>query len=262
MFHASITRLMALALLASTVTACGASAGEPGAPTAYPFITATPQPAAGGPATVTLIATPSQATTPIAPTGAPVVLSSQPVSAATTPTVRAAVACRYQPPGLFAAVYQSDPGLPPSLGCAVGRSSGERPQLWPVTIDFQPFERGYMLWISNQGWLSHKTVLVMLDDNSYSGYDDTFNPTTDQSSNPALVTPSGLYQPLDALGKVWRTQPGLSARIGYATALSSRDTAQMAMFDYGQMIDIPLSHQVMVLKLGQPGSWSLHPENQ
>lgn len=263
MLPSRITRFTALSLLTIALVAC--SSADPGAslpPTAYPFITATPQ---SQPTVLSPSEPPSQPSpppqvdTPLASAAAPA--TAAPTALVITATIRPGVGCRYAPLGLFAKVYQADPGLPPSLGCAVGHTSGERPRQWPVTIEFQPFERGYMLWVSSLGWVKGKAVYAMLDDDTFSRYDDTFDPATDLSSSSTISPPPGLYQPVDALGKIWRTQPGLSTRLGYARAPSTRADTTMMMFEYGQMIDISSAQQVLVLKQGQPGSWSLHAGN-
>jgi hypothetical protein len=176
-----------------------------------------------------------------------------------TQTSMPGLSCRHQPIGVFATVYQFDPGLAPSLGCVTGQTSSERPRIWPLSVDFQAFERGYMPWVSELGWIKGKAVFVMLDDQTFTRYEDTFTATGEP---PTSSAPSGHFEPSGALGKVWRSQPGLSTRLGFAIAQVIHADTQLQMFQYGQMIDLPPAGVVIVLKQGQPGSWSLHAENQ
>jgi hypothetical protein len=95
---------------------------------------------------------------------------------------------------------------PARLGCAAeaGHETG---------MVFQPFEMGLMFWRQDT-----RQVHVLQDDGSWSAYPDTWTEGK-PDSDPALVPPKGLYQPVRGFGAVWREQlGGAEAPIGWATA--------------------------------------------
>lgn len=114
-----------------------------------------------------------------------------------------------------------------------------------------------MLWLSNLGWFDAKVIYVLLDDLTYTRHDDTFDPNADPSSGNYLP-PTGLYEPVDTLGKVWRTSPGLKDRLGFATEPEVMINTKMQMFEYGEMIHIPPTDVVFVFKRGVSNTWSVH----
>jgi heat shock protein HslJ len=94
----------------------------------------------------------------------------------------------------------------------------------------QPFERGMMVWLEGipaantaYGAAQGPTIYVL-------SYRDVANPhaggqvqiiqdtwtEADPASDPAIVPPAGLYQPVRGFGKAWRTQPGVRDRLGWA----------------------------------------------
>ncbi len=80
----------------------------------------------------------------------------------------------------------------------------------------QVFEHGRMFWIrfNRQVW-----VMVASADDPYNGdwycYNDTFE-EGDVESDPSLVPPADMSQPIRGFGKVWREQPGLQDLLGWA----------------------------------------------
>lgn len=252
-------------LLSLVLVACGAASAGPTI-TPYPFITATPRPVYSPtpPPTPTLL----PSATPTGPTATPTATLTRPPTfgptETPTPEVTATIPgisdepCEHRPEAEFLAVYESDPGLPPALGCPTAPPEAEEPpRVWPVEVRYQPFERGHMLWLSNVGWLEGRVIYILLDDLTYTRQDDTFDPHEDPSSGNFLP-PAGLYEPRDALGKVWRETPGLRERIGYGTGPERPITATMQMFQYGEMIYLPPLNTVFVFKRGQPGTWSAY----
>ncbi len=73
------------------------------------------------------------------------------------------------------------------------------------------FEHGFMIW---RGDL--RIIYVLYDDGTYRPYDDNFH-EGDPESDPAIVPPTGLYQPIRGFGLVWRTNPDVRQAIGWAT---------------------------------------------
>ncbi len=95
----------------------------------------------------------------------------------------------------------------------------------------QPFEHGFMLWLEPS-----QTIYVFFDDyggHSYRSYIDTFK-EGDPESDPSLVPPAGLLQPIRGFGLVWRTYPEVRDNLGWATAPESGfDTWRQSYQGYG-----------------------------
>jgi hypothetical protein len=80
------------------------------------------------------------------------------------------------------------------------------------------FEHGVMIWVGEQD-----AIYVLFDDGLsptwriYSDEWDSGEPVDD----PTLTPPAGLYQPVRGFGLVWREQPGVRDRLGWAIDLES-----------------------------------------
>ena len=80
----------------------------------------------------------------------------------------------------------------------------------------QPFEHGYMIWVA-----AENLIYVLYDDTEFTdgwnAYTDSWeegDPVQDDSLQP----PPGLYQPQRGFGLVWREQPTVRDRLGWATS--------------------------------------------
>ena len=79
----------------------------------------------------------------------------------------------------------------------------------------QPFEHGLMLWVGEQDF-----IYVLSDDGfsrRWSIYVDAWN-EGDPIDDPSIIPPPGFYQPLRGFGLVWRENPDVRERLGWATA--------------------------------------------
>jgi hypothetical protein len=244
------------------ITACGT--GQPGAmPTTHQFITATPRPTA----TPTLSPTPTA--TIVLPTNSPTwtpVATLRPTDTPTpssTPEATATIAgvqegdCSFRSRDVFWQVYQSDAGLPSSLGCPTKLDEDELPEVWAVEIIYQPFERGHMLWLSNIGDQQTPTVYALLDDQTFVAAQDSYDPDVESTPESIAVSP-GHYVPVGRLGKVWRETPGLREQIGTAISLEQLVSSTMLIFEHGMMLYYEPKAVVFVFKPGDTGTWSLH----
>ncbi|MCS7283267.1 MAG: NBR1-Ig-like domain-containing protein [Anaerolineae bacterium] len=83
----------------------------------------------------------------------------------------------------------------------------------------QPFERGFMIWLQEVclGDQTRSEIIVFRNDGRYWAYRDTFV-EGEPESDPTLVPPPGLYQPIRGFGKLWRTHPSVREALGWATA--------------------------------------------
>jgi hypothetical protein len=74
----------------------------------------------------------------------------------------------------------------------------------------QAFEHGRMIWRGDK-----VRIYVLYDDNTWADYEDTYDSATDPVKEN-LQAPAGLQEPAFGFGKVWRKQPGVRERIGWA----------------------------------------------
>jgi hypothetical protein len=102
-------------------------------------------------------------------------------------------------------------GTPPPLasGCPLQAVSGNAAQ--------QSFQNGFMIWVE-----AEQSVYVFYDApagslDTYEVYIDNFR-EGDPESDPTIVPPAGLYQPIRGFGLVWRTDTAIRDRLGWATA--------------------------------------------
>ncbi|MGB1286385.1 MAG: hypothetical protein ACPG7F_07635 [Aggregatilineales bacterium] len=84
-----------------------------------------------------------------------------------------------------------------------------------IYLASQTFERGNMYWVQpvNQIWV---TTTDVDGTNTWRVYEDTFEDGMPES-DPELVAPEGLFQPIRGFGKLWRDNPDLRTDLGWAT---------------------------------------------
>jgi serine/threonine-protein kinase len=159
-------------------------------PTALPPLTPT--------ATPTL--TPPPPPSPTLPPSSPPPLAPAP-SPSPTPTT---LACSFTlSPTLALFLERNPPRIP--LGCP-------RAEAFTTAAARQPFENGLMLWRQDMN-----LIYGLMPDQSWFFTGDTWR-EGDPSSDPAIIPPAGLYQPVRGFGKVWRERFGVRQALGWATA--------------------------------------------
>lgn len=93
----------------------------------------------------------------------------------------------------------------------------------PITSDAaqQHFERGAMIWVKEQD-----RIYVLFDDVP-SGSERACQMFADEwdegesDCDPSLIPPDGLYQPIRGFGLVWRQNPDVRQRLGWAADLET-----------------------------------------
>ncbi len=78
----------------------------------------------------------------------------------------------------------------------------------------QTFERGRMIWVATQD-----RIYVVFEDGdvpTWAQYPDDFN-EGDPDLDDNLVPPPGLQQPVRGFGLIWRSNPRVQSRLGWAT---------------------------------------------
>jgi len=84
----------------------------------------------------------------------------------------------------------------------------------------QPFEHGRMIWLEEvhgEDFTLQRFILVLYDDGTYEHYEGTWTEGMPES-DPAIVPPAGLLQPIRGFGKLWRENTGVRDGLGWATA--------------------------------------------
>lgn len=145
----------------------------------------------------------------------------------------------FRPRGLFGGQWQGEPALQQALGW----SASEQHQLVEAAV--QTFEHGVMIWRGDT-----RQIYAIFNDNTWGVFDDSFA-EGDMESDPSLVAPGGLQQPVRGFGKVWRNTPDVRAKLGWATAKEKADSASLQEFERGAMIY--LAGQVFALSDGPQG---------
>jgi hypothetical protein len=83
----------------------------------------------------------------------------------------------------------------------------------------QPFENGRMVWLEEvrgETFVTQRQILVFYNDGKYEQYQDTWM-EGQAESDPLIMPPSGLYQPVRGFGKLWRETAGVRDKLGWAT---------------------------------------------
>lgn len=102
---------------------------------------------------------------------------------------------------------------PPPEVCAVDEAT-----LSPAAE--QSFEGGRMIWLkemNNGEEVIENVIFVLYDDQRWEAFEDTWR-SGQPESDPALVPPAGLYQPVRGFGKLWRENEQVRKTLGWATA--------------------------------------------
>jgi hypothetical protein len=79
----------------------------------------------------------------------------------------------------------------------------------------QGFQQGFMIWLPTPEGLSY--VFAFTYDGRLRILRDDWRPGMAES-DPSLIPPEGLLQPVRGFGKVWREDPALREAIGWALA--------------------------------------------
>ncbi len=122
----------------------------------------------------------------------------------------------------------------------------------------EPFERGRMIWLQEvrtESTVYQKVILVFYNDGRYEKYADTFV-DGEPESDPSIVPPAGLYQPIRGFGKLWRTNTGVRERIGWATAPEQGFHTQWQM-QMAESIGVPFYVRRMDGRVIQAAGWDM-----
>lgn len=116
----------------------------------------------------------------------------------------------------------------------------------------QPFEHGTMIWVQEED----RIYVLFADDSSttkWSAFTDEWDPG-EPIDDPSITPPAGLYQPIQGFGLVWRTQPTVRDRLGWATAPESGFVTAVQHTSYAKYNDI-------FMRALDGNVWKLGPEH-
>ena len=160
-----------------------------------------------------------------------------------------ATGCASVPGGAIGAVYQSDPSIAAAIGCPLAGAPSA------VSSAYQPFQNGLMVWVSSLGAVPQPAIYALYGNGTYQRFNDTFLDGVDPSSGGAMPPP-GLVEPVRGFGKVWRDNPTARDTLGWALTGESGGTAEILLFERGEMLRVPQAGQTYILITGAPGTWS------
>jgi len=95
---------------------------------------------------------------------------------------------------------------------------------------YQPFSGGYMIWLDGT-----RMVYALYANGRYESYPDDFR-EGDPESDPTIVPPDGLYQPVRGFGLVWRSNQQVRDGLGWGLA------PEMAFQGWGQSYSVSGMH--------------------
>lgn len=98
------------------------------------------------------------------------------------------------------------------------------------------FERGQMYWISQRGGRSLVIVLFYEPDGRVSQqiFEDYWQPGDPDTAG--LTPPGSLLEPRRGFGKIWREQPGVRERIGWALEYEQESVLTFQRFQNGDLL--------------------------
>lgn len=141
------------------------------------------------------------------------------------------------------------PANPTAVGCPTS-------QIFAIAAAGQEFQNGRMLYYApnaNVGF-SSGVVMVLYPNGTFEQYPDTFNGNVEPPSDPSIVPPTGLVQPVRAIGKVWRSYPKVREALGFGLAdeVNFNGRVQVA----GALFALDSGNR-QVIRILQNGTWTV-----
>ncbi|WP_376791820.1 hypothetical protein [Thermoflexus sp.] len=115
---------------------------------------------------------------------------------------------------------------------------------------YQPFERGHAIWIQARD----EIFVLSADEQGHQGrvFIDLLGEGRPEY-DPALTPPPGLFQSIRGFGLVWRNDPGVRARPGWALQLEQGFTTRIQMTAREH-------YNILFAQAPDGGTWQLDPE--
>ncbi|HXF68948.1 MAG TPA: hypothetical protein VNK89_04005 [Thermoflexus sp.] len=115
---------------------------------------------------------------------------------------------------------------------------------------YQPFERGHMIWIQ-----ARDEIFVLFADEQghrWRVFVDLFEEGMPEY-DPALTPPPGMVQPIRGFGLVWRNDPEVRARLGWALRPEQGFTTRIQTTARER-------YNILFIQAPDGGTWQLDPE--
>ncbi|MCZ7569031.1 MAG: SH3 domain-containing protein [Ardenticatenaceae bacterium] len=160
-------------------------------------------------------------------------------TASPTPTTLPAPVCDTVPLRGFGVVWAQHPEIQPLLGCPNYQQAERGTQ-----AAIQPFERGQMIWVGDDGgYQPTDPTFVLFDTGDWAFFPEIGTATIEETPPP------GLYPPEDVFARVWRDGTGAQVRerLGWATAPLVRGAGAVQAFWNGRMIWVGSTDTIYVL---------------
>jgi photosystem II stability/assembly factor-like uncharacterized protein len=122
----------------------------------------------------------------------------------------------------FGRLTALDPDVRLKIGCATDQAA-------TTSAIEQVFERGHMLYLARE----RQVLVTYFGDGRWTRYDDTFRVG---DAEPPLTPPEGLFAPQRGFGKIWREQPGVRQRLGWAVGSERPFEGREQSFTGGVMV--------------------------
>ncbi|HKP53364.1 MAG TPA: hypothetical protein VJ183_12030 [Chloroflexia bacterium] len=155
------------------------------------------------------------------------------------------LSCQRVPVRGFGKVWAEHRGVQRGIGCPFTYPPFDREAA--VESIYQPFEHGMMLEITRTIYTQERIIYVFFDDGSFRQFSDTW--VAGDPVSGGLTPPSGRYEPVRGLGKVWREGTGAQVRerLGWALAPEKAAPGAYQRFDKGEMYWSGAADKIWVL---------------
>lgn len=233
-------------------------------PAVPPALTSTPVQAA--PPEATVVPTAPAATTTTLATVAPAATAS-PTTPATPPTATAvrSTATALPPTATTVAPTATLP-LPFPVSGGIGQLYGQNTELRAslgqplgaaarISSAYQLFQHGLMFWRGDT-----QTIYVLFyNQPNWVAFADRWTEGMAPGGGPAPE--AGVYLPQRGFGKIWREQPSLQQRLGYALAADQVSGELLAQpFDHGLIVSGNVGGAPTIYVLYQPGTYERYAD--
>jgi photosystem II stability/assembly factor-like uncharacterized protein len=126
----------------------------------------------------------------------------------------------------FRRLMAAEPGVRSHLGCP---SAAER----TIRAEEETFERGHILWRADSGLL-----VVSFDDGQWATFPDLYDPgePLEASAEENVPLPEGYFVPTGRFLRMWRYEPGIFDRLGFAISPARGFQGVVQDFAGGEML--------------------------
>ncbi|MBK8051203.1 MAG: hypothetical protein IPK16_31325 [Anaerolineales bacterium] len=131
----------------------------------------------------------------------------------------------FRPGGIFGLMWAREPKVQTDLGWATQENA------IAAAGAVQRFENGVMVWRGDAN-----AIYIFSNDGTWQRVDDTFK-EGDPEKDFSLESPQGKRQPERGFGKIWRSQPEVREKLGWAIEKESAKNLSIQPFERGIMMD-------------------------